>query len=162
MHSTSPANSLSRRSTQEPSGRHADPRDARSFRALLEDPALLLDGAPQALPPPLTSAPTPPAAGQATAAVPAASVRAAAVRETALPPPSAGALDAQTLEMRVSQGPLAGLRVQMSLQGARLALRMDAPPSALSERLQRGRAPLAAALSAALGVDVALEVHHEQ
>ena len=160
MYTTAPSSPLSRRATQESSGGQADPRGARRFRALLEDAAAPPDGAlqaPQALPAPPLVSPAPTAPSRAGAC----STRASAAAAPPPPHPPPHALDAQTHEVRVSQGPLAGLLVQASLQGARLGLRLSVPPSVLAERLQRGRAPLAAALSAALGVDVELEVQRE-
>lgn len=160
MISTTSSSPVSRQSTPESSGGHADPRKARSFRALMEDDTPPPDSAVPVLPPlppPLLTSGALAELSRAGAVTP----RPTATGDSPLSPPRVSSLDAQTLELRVSQGPLAGLLVHASLQGSRLGLRLGAPPSALAERLQRGRGPLAATLSAALGVDVVVEVHDE-
>lgn len=138
------------------SGAHQ--QNARRFRALLDDAPQPEAPLPQWLAAPIVTLPSLPDSDAATAAP----LRPAGLREAERPPAPAPALDAQTLELRVSLGPLAGLLVQASWQGQRLGLRLSAPAGALTERLQREGEPLAAVLSAALGVDVQLEVQHER
>ncbi|WP_150777782.1 hypothetical protein [Pandoraea sputorum] len=94
----------------------------------------------------------------------AASLRSSALRETALPSELAPTLDAKALDVTIRQGPptLAGLQMQLEWQGTHMLLRLRSPSKVMSERLKREGPGLADALSAALGVDVALEVHHER
>ncbi len=135
--------------------------DARCFRALLDDAQAHPDMAMPWQSPPQ---PQPPLA-QDEAESPAGSPVAGKLpprAETLLPHAPPQSLDEQTLALRASSGPLAGLIVQACWRGGGLGLRLSAPPGALAARLERERRNLEAALSAALGVDVALEVDHAQ
>lgn len=149
---TSAAPRASSRDRDEP---HADRRGAQRFRALLDDaqpqqdfPALAPSPWPLFAPPladPPDASPSSPASARA---------------HPDLPPPPAPAapVDCQTLALRASTGPLAGLLVQAEWRGARLSLRLSAPAPELAGRLARERENLGAALSAALGVDVVVEL----
>lgn len=70
------------------------------------------------------------------------------------------AIDGQTLTLRASTGPLAGLLVQAEWRNQRLSLRLSAPDGSLATRLERQQRALQTALSAALGVEVVIEVQH--
>lgn len=151
-----PTSAASRASSRDRDEPHADRRGAQRFRALLDDaqpPRQDLS----VLPPPPWPSFAPPLAEPADASP---SSRAGARASTDLPPPPAFAahVDNQTLALRASTGPLAGLLVQAEWRGARLSLRLSAPAPELAGRLARERENLGAALSAALGVDVVVEL----
>ncbi|VVE85987.1 hypothetical protein, partial [Pandoraea sputorum] len=91
---------------------------------------------------------------------------AAATPTATMAPTAPLVLDAAALELRVSPSPgklaaLNGLVIQATWKGAGLGLSLRPPAGALSERLKRAAPGLAEALSAALGVDVAVEVQDE-
>lgn len=67
--------------------------------------------------------------------------------------------DSQMLTLRASTGPLAGLLVHAEWRNQRLGLRLSAPDGTFNARLQR---QVEVALSAALGVEVIMEVLHER
>ena len=71
------------------------------------------------------------------------------------------AINNQTLTLRATSGPLAGMLIQAELRDKRLNLRLSAPEGPLAARLSRHHRQLQSALSAALGVDVVVDVHHE-
>jgi hypothetical protein len=128
-------------------------------------PITRLSPAVPTAPPP---APAVPPDGGPGMPAPAHGVAASATASSATMTPSATTvLDAAALELRVSPSPgklaaLNGLVIQATWKGAGLGLSLRPPAGALSERLKRAAPALADALSAALGVDVALEVHDER
>ncbi|AOZ52127.1 hypothetical protein [Chromobacterium vaccinii] len=150
-----PPSAASRASSRDRDEPHADRRGAQRFRALLDDaqpqqefPAPSLSPWPQFAPPladPPDASPSSPASARA---------------HPDLPPQPAPAapVDNQALALRASTGPLAGLLVQAEWRGSRLSLRLSAPAPELAGRLARERENLGAALSAALGVDVVVEL----
>ncbi|MEO2215997.1 hypothetical protein ABGV49_02815 [Chromobacterium vaccinii] len=150
-----PPSAASRASSRDRDEPHADRRGAQRFRALLDDaqpqqefPAPSFSPWPLFAPPPADSpdgSPSSPASARA---------------HPDLPPPPAPAapVDSQSLALRASTGPLAGLLVQAEWRGQRLSLRLSTPAPELAGRLARERENLGAALSAALGVDVVVEL----
>ncbi|ERE19479.1 hypothetical protein [Pseudogulbenkiania ferrooxidans] len=148
---TSAAPRASSRDRDEP---HADRRGAQRFRALLDD------AQPQQEFPAPSLSPWPLFAPPADSSDASPSGPASARAHPNLPPPPAPAapVDSQALALRASTGPLAGLLVQAEWRGARLSLRLSAPAPELAGRLARERENLGAALSAALGVDVVVEL----
>lgn len=176
------------RETRSPS---AEPRDARRFRHLLDEAeaeaeAEAVEAAAQGAlnppppPPPMLprlSATAPLAASVVPPSLPArpdggtgaaAHATSGATPTTSMVPTATMVLDAAALELRVSPslGKLAalnGLVIQATWQGgAGFGLSLRPPAGALSERLKRAAPGLADALSAAFGVDVAVEVHDER
>lgn len=69
-------------------------------------------------------------------------------------------VDGQTLTLRASTGPLAGLFIQAEWRNQRLTLRLSAPEGPLADRLARQQRQLQTMLSSALGVDVVVDVRH--
>ncbi|POA96910.1 MFS transporter [Chromobacterium sinusclupearum] len=135
--------------------------DAKRFRALLDDAQAHPDMSMPWQSPPLPQPPLAQDEAESPAGPPAAG-KLPPWAEAPLPHAPPQPIDERTLALRACSGPLAGLIVQACWQGGGLGLRLSAPPGALMARLERERRNLEAALSAALGVDVTLEVDHEQ
>ncbi|MFM0515213.1 hypothetical protein [Paraburkholderia sp. RL17-373-BIF-A] len=68
------------------------------------------------------------------------------------------AIDGETLTLRASTGPLAGLIVQAEWRGQRLTVRLFAPDNVMAARLGRDLRQMEATLGAALGMEIVMEV----
>lgn len=77
------------------------------------------------------------------------------------PPPAAACVlstDTQTLTLRASTGPLAGLIVQAHWRGNRLQVSVSASTDALKQRLAQHRDALIKTLGETLGIPITLEI----
>lgn len=69
------------------------------------------------------------------------------------------ASEAETLTLRASTGPLAGMVLEAEWRNRALRLRFSTPPGPRGDRLNRLREQLVGLLEEALGVEVVIEVH---
>lgn len=136
-------------------GANADQHSADRFRRMLDqEPEILAP--PEPWPPRFiyTPADSQPDAGATSSNPNSANALPDMPRSTVHPAP----LDSQMLNLRATTGPLAGLLLQANWQGARLNLRLSSPSIELNARLRRESQNLSSALSAALGLEVNVEV----
>ena len=159
MHSFSCLPRTDSRALHKESERPADRRHARKFQDLLDAPPDTL-AAGAVLSAPLTLPTLSGLDGNDRAEGASARSTAPAGGYAGATPAMPAVVNDQTLTLRASTGPLAGLLVQAEWRNQRLSLRLSAPDGVLAACLARQQRQLQTVLSAALGVDIIVDVQH--